>query len=86
MQIRVRVIRPLLFKGTSYAVGETIRADALGAGELIASGRAVLADGADAPRVRAAVVEQRDRMMRQLDAAARHLASPHDPWQKIGNF
>lgn len=73
--ILVRVVRPLFFKGKSYAAAETIEADPLGAHELTGSGRAVLADPADAPRVQAAVAESCDRLMRKLDQVERQRAA-----------
>ena len=75
MKILVCVLRPLLYEGLSYPAGATIKAEPLAAHEIISSGRAALADSADARRMYAAVAEHRDRLLGTLNAAERQRAA-----------
>jgi 2,4-dienoyl-CoA reductase-like NADH-dependent reductase (Old Yellow Enzyme family) len=73
--MKILVTRALYFNGMAYAADATIDVTALAAADAIASGRAVLADPADAERMRAAVTEQNERQMHSLNAAERQAAA-----------
>jgi hypothetical protein len=73
--MKILVTRALYFNGVAYTAGATIEATAFTAGELIASGRAALADPGDVERVQAAVAEQGERQMRELNAAEQQAAA-----------
>ena len=67
-RIKVCCTRPMMLDGKRVEPGAELALSPLAAADTVASGRAVLADPADAARVNVAVVEQRDRMIRTLDA------------------
>ncbi len=66
--MKIRVTRPLLFNGVAYAAGALIEVTALQASDALASGRAVLADPADGPRVDEAANEAGAALLRKLGA------------------
>lgn len=80
--IIVRVLRPLMFRSQRREAGQTIRATALEAAELVASRRAELAHAADAAAVAAA---QREAIRRAIKAEGRpwHAPEAAAPWQRI---
>jgi len=70
--IKIRCTSPMLLGGRRIEMGEVLHiAEPLKAHECIASGRAEHVDPDDAPRVRAAVAAERDRMMAGLNADER---------------
>jgi hypothetical protein len=73
--MKILVIHGLCFNGAAYAAGATIDAAALAASELVASGRAVLADPADAKALQAAVTEQGERLIHTLNVAEQQAAA-----------
>ena len=82
--IRIKVTHGLLMHGQAIAAGTVLALDVLAAADAVGSGRAVLADPADAPRVQAAVGEDSNRLLGKLGAAERQRQAAG--WVTTGNF
>jgi hypothetical protein len=73
--IKVKCLRPMFFHGERVEAGAVLALDPIAAGAAIASGRAVLADSADAGHVQEAVTEQSERLLGSLNVIERQSAA-----------
>ena len=73
--MKIRVVRPMFFRGEAVAEGTMLTVTPLEAAAAIDSTRAELVDPADADQVQAAVAEDANRTGHELNKAAEQQAA-----------